>query len=630
MAGIGRVGIVPKVEIAFGVPFGTTPGSGDWIDVTSAVRGAGPVSFKWGRSAWTGQGAATLELALRNPTGDFTPNLPSSTYYPNVRAGQRIRLSVDVTVPAGGLTFTDLGDGTDSMSGPSGFDFDRGDGSLLMLIGGFTDPDDGTLVYTGSPVTRTVYLFDAPITSWEVTWEDGVYSVAQIEAADVLGRYGVTTPLYAMLYEEILKDLGAGNTGSFYPFNDQGPTLGDFRNVFPPLTAYATAGGPDIAFQNVTGCADQSVVGVGLGGYFSYIGGVGFALSAGMAVELFFVTSFTGFTAVLIGDHGGDLTIGIDVNGHVTDGTTTGPFVANGLLHQLLYLPGDGWYVDGVRYGDVAIDTVDYLGFNLVGTVWCFGIYFAAPSLARFADHLTCARTGFAGESTDAHLARILGYRLNLGSDRDAGLGHVGVHATDGLSLQQAIYDTAEAEGSVAFAGGTAQVKFRSRLNLFSPPPTWILDGSKVGQIGPATTFRSTTEGIVNTAAATGPSGATQKYQDDASIADVGVFNYPGDLNLIVETDAQALAAAKWRVQVGTQDQTAPTQLDANLYTIADPNTVLSLLQLQPLDVVRLSNLPSTAPSTEDFMVQGGSMTISPESFALSLFTTVVPVGDPY
>ena len=36
------------------------------------------------------------------------------------------------------------------------------------------------------------------------------------------------------------------------------------------------------------------------------------------------------------------------------------------------------------------------------------------------------------------------------------------------------------------------------------------------------------------------------------------------------------------------------------------------------------------APSTEQFMVEGGTITAGIGEFRVSLFTTVVPAGDPY
>jgi hypothetical protein len=177
------------------------------------------------------------------------------------------------------------------------------------------------------------------------------------------------------------------------------------------------------------------------------------------------------------------------------------------------------------------------------------------------------------------------------------------------------------------YANGQARVAFRSRANLFSPPPTWIIDGAN-RQIAPTTTFRNDVETVVNRALVSRPVGATQVHEDGASIVADGLAQR--DLSLLVATDAEALGRATWEVQVGTQEQTAATQLDVNLYRLADANAVLAMLQMRPLDVVRLDTAPDIASDVEDFMAQGGSLTCGPQQLAVSLFTTVVPAGDEY
>jgi hypothetical protein len=631
--GLGVVGTVVTVEIDLsGTAYGDAP---TFTDVTGWVltKDVGsPVQISWGRQDWLSVAmVASCSFVLDNRDGRFTPGLATSPYSPNVKRRVRCRVRCDVTIPAGGLTFTPVGGtATYTMTGPAGYTTVDSDGNYLMNVGGFVDnaPTSQTLTYTGSPVTRTVYLFDGLIDSWETTrTSGGMFGLCSVSATDMLGRYGSDLPLRPMLYEEILYDLGPGNTGSMYAFNDPGPTFGDIRNVYPPLTASPGGGGPEIVYQNVTGCADTAVTGVGLGGFFSSIGGIGFAQSAGMATEMFFTTAFTGAIAVLFGDRDDDLTIGINAAGYITDGTTTGPFVADGQIHQLVYMCGDGWYLDGSRYGDVAIDTVDYLAFNLVGTVWCFTIYDIAPSRARFADHLLCARTGFAGETTAAHMARLLKYRINFGAELELGRGQVGRHATDGLALQQGLYDTADAEGSVVFADGQGQTAFRSRSHLFDPPVTLILDAAD-GHIESSVVYRDDIQFLVNRVTVTPPSGAVQQWQDDTSIAADGLAQQ--DLTLIVDSDAHAMGRAKWEVETGVQEQTSATQLECNLFTMTDANKVLGVLQLRPLDVVTVANVTGPAPTVEDFMAQGGGLSIGVEEFLASLFTTVIPAGDPY
>jgi hypothetical protein len=627
--GLGRTGVEVTVEIDLsGTVYGGSP---TWTDVTGyvlTVDKGEPIQITWGRQDWAGDvGAASCSLTLDNRDGRFTPGLETSPYYPNVRRRARCRVRADVTVPAGGLSFTTNGDGTYTVTGPDGFAFDTGAGTFLMLVGAFIDNGDGTYTYSDDPVTTTVYLFDGLIDSWDTAWENGIYGLTQVSATDMLGRFG-SVPIRAMLYEEILKD----NPGAFYPFNDQGPTLGNITDAsaFPPFTVMLGSGAPDVAYQNVTGCADETVSGVGLGGFFSYIAAdpghsIGYTLT-----ELFFTTTFTGATCTLIGDSDPDVGIGIDANGYITDGTNTGPFVADGQIHHIGFGPetlGVGnWYCDGTLVGSIEFTNMTYFAFNFVGTVFCL-VANGTTDRARWAQHLECARTGFAGESTDAHIARLLGYRTNFGRALERGLGRVGAHATDGVALQQALYDSADAEGSVVFVDGQARVAFRNRAHLFSPVPALVLDAA-AGEVDATTVFTDSTQFLVNDMTVTGSSGATQRYFDQDSIDADG--ESAQSMQIIVDDDAELLAAAKWRVQVGVQEQIAATQLDIDLFTMTEAAIVQSVLQAQPLDVVKLLNLPSTTPTVDEFMIQGGSFSIGAEEFQASLFTTVIPAGDPY
>jgi hypothetical protein len=78
--------------------------SGVWTDVTSLVNvSEGAITRKVGRSTQLDQiSAGSLSFTLDNPSGNFTPDNPLSTYYPNVIEGNRVRWKVT----QGGVTYT--------------------------------------------------------------------------------------------------------------------------------------------------------------------------------------------------------------------------------------------------------------------------------------------------------------------------------------------------------------------------------------------------------------------------------------------------------------------------------------------------------------------------------------------
>jgi hypothetical protein len=68
--------------------------SGTWTDVSTYVRWSNSARARFGRPSKFGQtSAATLDLDLRNEDGRFTPDNPTSPYWPNILEGRRIRVT---------------------------------------------------------------------------------------------------------------------------------------------------------------------------------------------------------------------------------------------------------------------------------------------------------------------------------------------------------------------------------------------------------------------------------------------------------------------------------------------------------------------------------------------------------
>lgn len=69
--------------------------TGVWVDITSGFRS---YSIRRGRSREVDEiTTGTLTVTLDNATGDFTPGNTAGAYYPNIKAGRPIRVSVTVT-----------------------------------------------------------------------------------------------------------------------------------------------------------------------------------------------------------------------------------------------------------------------------------------------------------------------------------------------------------------------------------------------------------------------------------------------------------------------------------------------------------------------------------------------------
>jgi hypothetical protein len=258
-----------------------------------------------------------------------------------------------------------------------------------------------------------------------------------------------------------------------------------------------------------------------------------------------------------------------------------------------------------------------------VGGVAFAALYPTALSSDRILAHYNAGANAFSGERTDEHIARILTYRANTGSDLDTGLGNTGTGDCTGETQQQALLDCSEAEGGVLYANGLGQIQFRNRANNFNPTPVLTLDAS-LGQVDLPTTFADTIQNVVNDLTVSRPNGADQTATNAASIAQFG--DIAQSITANVDTDQHALDLANWGVAQGSQDQTSSPTLTVNVFAQASSAAALGALQLRPLDCVELINLPGVPPSeTMTVQVQGGSYARTSESLSVSLYTTPVP-----
>nr|BFE85836.1 hypothetical protein GCM10020093_084370 [Planobispora longispora] len=124
--------------------------AGVWTNISAYVRVAAGISIRRGRGDEQSEiQPGTMTLTLVNSDGRFTPSLATSPYYPNVRKGVGIRLSVVV-----GAT--------------------------------------------------TYQRFQGHVNEWPVEWEDSVLCLVSIVCTDLFKRLGADAPMRSLLEEEML------------------------------------------------------------------------------------------------------------------------------------------------------------------------------------------------------------------------------------------------------------------------------------------------------------------------------------------------------------------------------------------------------------------------------------------
>ncbi|HEY3258963.1 MAG TPA: hypothetical protein VGJ95_01625, partial [Pseudonocardiaceae bacterium] len=156
-----------KIEVAFASqPMAASP---TWTDISTYASAVNPLSISRGRpDEFSDVQPGTMSLLLNNADGRFTRGRVASPYYPNVRNGRRIRVSI---------------------------------------------------IYSSTTYVR----FDGHVNEWPTTWEEGTggaQSWVTVTATDRSKRLGQTGELRSMVEEEILRDAIAPDSthgSAYYP-----------------------------------------------------------------------------------------------------------------------------------------------------------------------------------------------------------------------------------------------------------------------------------------------------------------------------------------------------------------------------------------------------------------------------
>lgn len=594
-----------------GTDFGGSPMFTDVTKYVPTARGVGqPISISGGRSDGSGTVSPSqcsfvldnMDLPGDLTGGRFTPGLSTSPYFPNIQPGVRVRV-------------------------------------------------------TTKPGATTYNRFDGYVNSFTAAFDGGSFNYVQVVATDALGRWG-RMPLRSYLAEEMLTD----SPDYLYMLQEsEGATsFGDVTASQPPATVVASKyGAGEIAagqspvgnFLAGTMVAVTNPAGTGLpnqpGSWLSVPSSFGATFT--LEVEVLFPTA-PPVTNEVICYFEGD---GCDLFLTLTDvGVLVfSQFISAGVFADVP-APLDG----GVHYVAVTVNvgtgattlTVDEIptagtavpvapgkgnlslggrpsaGAMLLPFSGAFAYLASYPTVlssTRLLNHYAAGVSDFNGERTDTHITRLLSYRANNGSTLDIGLGEMGSADVDGVSMQQALLDTAAAEGGYVYINGAGQVAFLNRSRTFNPAVAVTLNvGSD--QVTADMTFQIDDQAVVNEWDISRPNGSSQRVYDAASQAAFGVISQQDTVN--VETDQQALDIANWRL---TSDKTALVRspnVVVDLLTETDAAVVAAVQAATPLAHVTLTNLPATAPPT-DAVIQGWSEQIGLEVWTVSWNTTPLP-----
>lgn len=606
---------VVKVEIAFSTaPDNPSP---VWVDVTQWTRSIDGITITRGRQDEFSQiQPSNVGLTLINRDGRFTPGNAASPYYPNVKKGRRIRVSVT----------------------------------------------DNAVTYR-----RFVGFVD----EWPVTWTDASAKVSdvRISASSRMARLGRAREMKSVIGEEILYD----GPRAYYPFGETAGSVraGDISTYQRiPMTArlygnpnvgagiyFGVATGPGTDDQ--TAARFDSVPNAG-GFYFSsefFAAPIVTSADTVIAMECFFLVSalglnyqeimkLSGVSSFEMSDiylSGSDNKIkaegwdanslngtflssvsGINANQTyhvmVTESISGGSLTANmyldGVLQDTQVAASRPAFNDRMRLtAGGSFDTTNGL---LDGVMAHVAVYSGAtlPSAARIAEHSRAGKTGFSGESSDARisrLARLAGVPAAEVATETGMSTSMAKQSTTGKTAIVAMQDVAATEGGVLFDARDGTLTLHARSHRYNAASVLTLVAADYeSSLQP----RLDDAGLVNDITASRTFGPISRFVDSGSVTEHGVYNLT--IELLTTDDSEVADYGNWNLTRYSTPQVRVPFVAIDLRRAVTAHAA-GILNREIGDRITLSGLPSQAPaSTMDFFIEGYTETITANNHQLS------------
>lgn len=254
--------------------------------------------------------------------------------------------------------------------------------------------------------------------------------------------------------------------------------------------------------------------------------------------------------------------------------------------------------------GAAYMGLVDY-AYPFSGAYAYFAVYPAALSAARIQTHYNAGANGCSGDTTIGRITRLLSYRTNNGSRLTTCSGTMGAQITQGDSMQDALIQCGDTEGSMTYINGSGQVALIPRQATYATTAAVTLDVSQ-SQMDAASTFTIDAQYLTNQVMLTRVAGSTQQVENTTSETKYGIRSRSVTMSLA--SDSDALNAATWIVLQEATPSPRTTQVTVDLLTESSNTQVTALLGVTPLALLTITNLPSTAPaSSMSLLIQGWS-----------------------
>jgi hypothetical protein len=600
--------------------------AGVWTDVTADWDApGGPLTIHVGRGdRYSQPSPGSMTFSLDNHLGKYTPQrqvladgVTAHPYWPNVVPRKRVRYSYTISA----VKYVRF------LGYIKGWPPALENGVRPVVTITATDRmDQLSRVKMKSPLRQEV-LADSPDLLWPL---DDASGSTQAQTAPVVNSAAV---------------LGVAGSGPALTFGDNGPGVGDGSGVkFSP--ASATSGqylaGRLPATLNLAAYTIECFVNLGSALPSWALGGgdhiLGLTIGGVSTLAYFAISQVTGVDGFPF---------------FIDDATTvSGPAtIVDGAWHHLAATrstSGGGvtFYVDGVSAGtsgsSIAATAADTLTIGeatttnlsqnrLQGNIGYVAIYDTVLSAARIAAHAV-PRNGFSGDTTDARVARYLGFGGLTATDwtLDVGQTTVGTYPQAGKDVVSACQDMATTEGGGAVfwvRPSDGDVRFPNRRYRDTTTPALTLDASvdlDASVYDPA--FDETTLVNSSTASRSAESGtlSTQTYTDTTSLAAYGESDT--DITTYTLSDQDALNLAQAQVAGNSQPGFRLNQIAVKL-SASTNSLYVALASVEIGSRIRITNLPpGAAPlGTLDLFVEGWTETVDEGTYRWVADTS--PIG---
>lgn len=578
------------VEIAFASGYATALASMVWTDVSAYVEAQEAITISRGRSdEFSETQAAELSLVLDNTDGRFTPGHEAGAYWPNVKKGRPIRVSV---------------------------------------------------VHDGVTYRR----FLGYINEWPVQWPKGGDEEARVQLTATSRMARVTKAMRSVIEEEYL----VPQPLAYYTLGEEAEAtvaVDSSGNQTPSLAQ--TGAGADVVFADSTGPGtDEMSAPTFAAGKYLLASSLFMSTASGLTVAAAFSTAVAAGTVVALSSAGfaavvngaGKLAVTLPDGAGTLTSTSTVTNSATWLFVVTIdpTTPAANLYLNGTLEAtlavapSVAVSTGVRLGEGFAGAISHVGIWDSALAVNDHANMWTAVNTGFAGETPGAAIARFARYGKIPAAEVTADAGSTAALvfiSTVGKTPLEAMRLVEGTEYGSLYDGRDGSLVFRGRNHRFNSASALTL--SAISQhIGADLSPTLDDQGMMNIVdAARAEDGAPVVHAtNQASVDEYGP--YAASLALVTASDNEVADAATWRVsRYGEPSIRIPgvsvdvTNLDTTLATevlTADLGTRFTL-----------ADLPAQAPwSSVDLFIEGTTETITHEIHALALTTSTTDLFD--